>query len=156
MTETEMLSRDAEDQQKVLELFMQHLDVDEDIALVLAEEGFTSIDEVAYVSDEEFLAIEEFDENIVAELRNRAQNALLTMAIAEEGGIPAEDLLTMDGMDEALAYKLAKQGVCSMDDLAELSVDELLEIGDMDEEVAGQLIMTARAPWFAEENDAQQ
>ena len=156
MTETEMLSRDVKDQQKVLELFMLHLDVDEDIALVLAEEGFTSIDEVAYVSDEEFLAIEEFDEGIVTELRNRAQNALLTMAIAEEGGMPTEDLQTMDGMDEALAFKLAKKGVCSMENLAELSIDELLEIGDMDEEVAGQLIMTARAPWFADENDAQQ
>jgi N utilization substance protein A len=156
MTETEMQARDAKDQQKSIDLFMDRLDIDEEIALILAEEGFTSVDEVAYVSDEEFLEIEEFDEDIIEELRSRAQNALLTMAIAEEGGMPADDLKTMDGMNDALAFKLAKKGVCSMDDLAELSIDELLEIGDMDEEVAGELIMTARAPWFAEENDAQQ
>jgi N utilization substance protein A len=156
MTETQMLERDVEDQQKVLDLFMTHLDVEEDIASVLVEEGFTSIDEVAYVSDEEFLSIEVFDEGIVAELRNRAQNALLTMAISGEGDLPHEDLKTMDGMDEELAFRLAKQGVKSMEDLAELSVDELLEkgeLGEENEEYAGQLIMIARAPWFAEDND---
>lgn len=152
MSETDMQAREEEDQKKTLDLFMSKLDVDEEIASALAEEGFTSIDEVAYVPDEEFAGIEGFDEEIIKELRNRAQTALLTMAIAGEAGIPAEDLKTMDGMDDALAFELAKKGVCTMDDLAELSVDELLEIGDMDEEKAGQLIMTARVPWFAEDD----
>ena len=98
--------------------------------------------------------IEEFDQEIIDELRNRAKDALLTRAIAKEevlGDVePAEDLLTMEGMDRKLAYQLASRGVVSMEDLAEQSIDELLEIEGMDEERAGALIMTARAPWFAE------
>lgn len=152
MTETDMKSREAVDQKKIVDLFMSKLDVDEEIAVVLMEEGFTAIDEVAYVPDEEFAGIEEFDEDIIEELRNRAQTALLTMAIAGEDGIPAEDLKTMEGMDDVLAFQLAKKGICTMDDLAELAIDELLEIGEMTEEKAGELIMTARAPWFAEDN----
>ena len=155
MSESEMQAREEEDQKKTLELFMTKLDVDEEIASALVEEGFTSIDEVAYVPDEEFAGIEGFDEEIITELRNRAQTALLTMAIAGEAGIPADDLKTMDGMDDALAFELAKKGICTMEDLAELSIDELLEFEGMDEERAGQLIMTARAPWFAED-DAEQ
>jgi len=155
MSDTDMKAREDADQKKVLDLFMSKLDVDEEIAVVLQEEGFTSIDEVAYVADEEFANIEEFDEDIIKELRNRAQTALLTMAIAGEAGIPAEDLKTMDGMDDALAFQLAKKGVCTMDDLAELSIDELLDIGEMDKEKAGELIMTARIPWFADEEAEQ-
>ncbi len=155
MSESEMQAREEADQKKTLELFMTKLDVDREIASALVEEGFTSIDEVAYVPDEEFAGIEGFDEEIVTELRNRAQTALLTMAIAGEAGIPADDLKTMNGMDDTLAFELAKKGICTMEDLAELSIDELLEFEGMTEEKAGQLIMTARAPWFAENNAEQ-
>jgi N utilization substance protein A len=133
---------------------MEQLDVDEEVAVILVQEGFTSIDEIAYVPLPEMLAIEEFDEDIVNELRERAKDALLTRAIAKEEVLsdaePAEDLLNMDGMDNALAYTLAARGVVTMEDLAEQSIDELMEIDGMDEERAAQLIMTARAPWFAE------
>jgi N utilization substance protein A len=153
MTESEMKSKEVEEMKGIVQLFMEKLDVDEEVASILVEEGFSEIEEVAYVPVEEFLKIEEFDEAIVEELRNRAQNALLSMAIVGDGGVPAEDLLTMEGMTEELANKLASNGVCTMEDLAELSVDELVDIGGMDDTVAGELIMTARAPWFAEENN---
>jgi N utilization substance protein A len=139
----------------VVEIFMEALDVDEDVAIILVEEGFTSIEEVAYVPLEEMLGIEDFDEDIAEELRARAKDALLTQAIASEEVLessePADDLLNMDGMDRHLAFVLASRGVVTMEDLAEQSVDELLEIEAMEEERAAQLIMTARAPWFAEE-----
>ncbi|MDH5735462.1 MAG: helix-hairpin-helix domain-containing protein, partial [Gammaproteobacteria bacterium] len=114
---------------------------------------FSSIEEVAYVPESELMEIEEFDEDIVQELRGRARDALLTRAISQEEKVdePQQDLLEMDGMDNDLAYKLAKQGITSMEDLAEQSVDELLEIEGMTDERASQLIMTARAPWFANE-----
>lgn len=137
-----------------VELFMSSLDVDEDTAIVLVEEGFTSLEEVAYVPLEEMLGIEGFDEDIANELRSRAKDALLTKALASEeeleGAEPAEDLLTMEGMDKALANTLAKRGVATMEDLAEQSVDELLDIDGMTEERAAALIMKAREPWFAE------
>ena len=140
-----------------MELFMEALDVDEDIAGVLVEEGFTSLEEVAYVPQEEMLTIDGFDEDIAEELRARAKDALLTQALASEEALdstePAEDLLTMEGMDKALAYLLASKGIASMEDLAEQSVDELMEIEGMDEERAAALILKAREPWFAE--DAQ-
>ena len=136
-----------------VDLFMNALDVDEDIAGVLVEEGFTSLEEVAYVPLEEMLAIEGFDEEIANELRSRAKDALLTKALATEeeleGAEPAEDLLTMDGMDNTLATILAKRGVVTMEDLAEQAVDELLDIDGMTEERAAALIMKAREPWFA-------
>jgi len=138
----------------MMSTFMEALDVDEDVAEVLVEEGFTSLEEVAYVPMEEFLAIEAFDEDIAEELRNRAKNALLTQALADEEkveGEPEEDLLTMEGMDRAFAFKLAAKGICSMEDLAEQSVDELMEFDGMNEERASALIMKAREPWFAEE-----
>ena len=119
---------------------------------MLVEEGFASLEEVAYVPTEEFLAIDGFDEDVAEELRNRAKDALLTQALADEekveGGQPEEDLLTMEGMDEALAFQLAEKGVCSMEDLAELAVDELMEVDGMDETRASALIMKAREPWF--------
>ena len=131
------------------------LDVDEEIAAILVQEGFSSIEEVVYVPNSELLAIEEFDEDIVEELRGRARDVLLTQAIMKEEKIgdaePAEDLLEMDGMDKDLAYELAGRGVITMEDLAEQAVDELMDIDGMDKERAGALIMTARAPWFAEE-----
>ena len=135
-----------------IEVFMEALDVDEDVAGVLVDEGFTTLEEVAYVPLEEFLAIEGFDEEIAEELRSRAKDALLTQALASEEKLgdqpPAEDLLNMEGMDNALAHVLASRGVVCMEDLAEQSVDELMEIDDMDEERAAKLIMTAREPWF--------
>lgn len=136
----------------MISTFMQALDVDEDVAEVLVEEGFASLEEVAYVPMEEFLSIDGFDEAIAEELRNRAKDALLTQALADEekveGGQPQEDLLNMEGMDEALAYQLAEKGVCSMEDLAELAVDELMEVDGMNEQRASDLIMKAREPWF--------
>lgn len=141
-----------------VEMFMKALDVDEDVALVLAEEGFTSVEEVAYVPLEEMVAIEGFDQDIAEELRARAKDALLTQAIASEekleGSEPAEDLLNMEGMDRHLAFVLANKGIVTMEDLAEQAIEDLIDIEELDSERAGKLIMTARAPWFAEE-DAQ-
>jgi N utilization substance protein A len=151
----EKTEAEAESTQK---LFMDQLDVDEEIAAILVQEGFTSVEEVAYVPIEEMLAVEEFDEDIVNELRNRAKDVLLTLAIASEEMIgdaePADDLLNMEGMDKALAFKLAAKGIVTMEDLAEQAVDELVEAVEIDEEKAGALIMKAREPWFAEETEA--
>lgn len=137
----------------ILELFMTALSVDEDIASVLVEEGFTTIEEVAYVPAEEMGEIEGFDEELVTELQSRAKDALLTRALAADGSVagqPAADLLGMDGMTEALAYKLAQSGICTMEDLAEQGVDDVLEIvPELGESKVAELIMTARAPWFA-------
>jgi N utilization substance protein A len=135
---------------EIMENFMKALDVDEDVALVLLEEGFTTLEEVAYVPMEEFLAIEGFDEDIANELRARAKDALLTSAIAsqENAAEPAEDLLGMDGMTTQLAYQLAAKGVVTMEDLAEQAIEDIIDIEGIDEESAGELIMTARAPWF--------
>jgi len=138
------------------QLFMEQLDVDEEVANILVQEGFSSIEEVAYVPENEIREIEEFDEELVEELRNRARDVLLTRAIASEEVLsdakPAQDLLDMEGMDETLAYELAGRGVVTMEDLAEQSIDELMDIEDMDEERAGKLIMTARIPWFEAES----
>lgn len=140
---------------EIIQAFLDALDVDEDLAEVLAEEGFTTLEEVAYVPLEEMLAIEGFDQDICEELRSRAKDALLTQAIASEekleGSEPAEDLLTMDGMDKHLAFVLASKGIVTMEDLAEQAVEDLLDIEELDSDRAAQLIMTARAPWFADE-----
>jgi N utilization substance protein A len=140
---------------KIVQLFVEQLDVDEDIALILVEEGFNTVEEVAYVPVSEMLEIEGFDEDLVTELRNRAKDALLIMAITAEEKIetaePAKDLLEMEGMDSKLAYDLASQGIITMDDLAEQSIDDLLSVLGMNEERAAKLIMKAREPWFAEE-----
>lgn len=137
----------------VLQLFIDALDVDEDVATVLVEEGFTSLEEVAYVPLDEMMSIEGFDEEVATELRTRAKDALLTRALANEEkteGQPAEDLLAMDGMNAELARALAAAGICTMEDLAEQSVDDVLEaVPSVKEEQAAALIMTARAPWFA-------
>jgi N utilization substance protein A len=159
MTEQEAEAKSAEEGAKYLEVFTKHLDVDAEVAEILVAEGFSTIEEVAYVPESELLNIEEFDEGIVAELRNRASDYLLTQAIMTEeileNNKPQEDLLTMDGMDIELANALAVKGVCSMEDLAEQAVDELMEVESMDEKRASELIMTARAPWFAQEDEAQ-
>ena len=144
---------------EVIQTFCQQLDVDEDVAEILVEEGFTTLEEVAYVPLEEMMAIEGFDEDIAEELRARAKDALLTQAIASEEQLganePAEDLLTMDGMERHLAYLLASRGIVTMEDLAEQGVEDLMDIENMTEERAGELIMTARAPWFAEAEGEQ-
>jgi len=155
MSETEADEKTEEEAQKATATFMEQLDVDEEMANILVQEGFTSVDEVAYVPESEMLEIEEFDEDLVQELRNRAKDVLLLRAIADEEKLsdtePAEDLLNMEGMNKELAFVLASKGIVTMNDLAEQSVDELMEIGDVDEKQAGELIMTARAPWFSEE-----
>ncbi|MDT8370514.1 MAG: transcription termination factor NusA [Gammaproteobacteria bacterium] len=139
----------------IVELFMNELDVDEDVALILAQEGFSNLEEVAYVPEQEMLDIEEFDADIVAELRSRARDVLLTKAIANEEQLesaePAQDLLEMEGMNQNLALTLASKGIVTLDDLAEQSVDELMEIDSIDEGQAAALIMKARESWFADE-----
>ena len=139
---------------EVIQVFVDALDIDEDVAGILVEEGFATLEEVAYVPLAELTAIEGFDEDIAEELRARAKGALLTQAIASEEEVgshePAEDLLTMEGMDRHLAYILAGRAIVTMEDLAEQAVDDLMDIPEMTEERAGELIMTARAPWFAE------
>lgn len=152
MNEEDAAAKSEQEAQRLVETFMEQLLVDEGVAAVLVDEGFTSVDEVAYVPLAELQAIDELDEATIIQLRERAKDLLLTRAIASEetlGGDPAEDLLAMEGMDETLAYALAERGVRTVEDLAEQSVDELMEIDDMDEERAAQLIMKAREPWFA-------
>jgi transcription termination/antitermination protein NusA len=152
MSESAAAKKSQTEAQSTQKLFMEYLDVDEEIAVILVQEGFSTIEEVAYVPEKELLAIEEFDEVLVNELRQRAKDLLLTRAIAAEeqrnDAKPAEDLLTLEGMDEELAYNLAGRGILTVEDLAEQSIDELIEFGDITEERAGQLIMAARAPWF--------
>jgi len=152
MDEAQAAEKSESEARSFMESFMQQLDVDEDVAAILVQEGFTTVDEVAYVPIEELMGVEEFDETLVNELRNRAKDFLLTRAIANEEAFrePAEDLLHMEGMDRDLAFVLASKGVVTMEDLAEQSIDDLMEIDGMDEERAGKLIMTARAPWFEE------
>jgi N utilization substance protein A len=152
MSVAEAAEKQQQETSGFVEMFVAKLDVDEDIAEILVSEGFTSLEEIAYVPLEEILSIDGFDEDIANELRNRAKDALLTQAIASEEGLSsanvADDLINMEGMDDTLALALAKKGVLSMEDLAEQSIDELMDIDGMDEERAGKLIMTARAPWF--------
>ncbi len=150
MNEEQASEKSQQEAASLVQNFMDKLDVDEDIAMILVEEGFSSVDEVAYVPLNEFLEIEEFDEELVNLLRDRAKDLLLTQAIASEESLaePAEDLLTMEGMDRDLAFKFAAMGVSTMEELAEQSIDDLMEVEGMDEETAGKLIMTARAPWF--------
>jgi N utilization substance protein A len=158
MDEAQAEEKSEAEAQSLQQLFMDQLDVDEEIAAILVQEGFSSVEEVAYVPTQELLEVEEFDEGMVEELRGRARDVLITRAIVSEEQLgdakPAQDLLEMEGMDRELAYVLAGRGVVTMEDLAEQSVDELMEIEGMDEERAGSLIMTARAPWFAEEGQA--
>jgi transcription termination/antitermination protein NusA len=154
MTSDEADKRTENEVLEIRDTFVKDLDIDEDLATLLVEEGFTNIEEVAYVPLAEMLEIDDFDEDLVNELRARAKDALLTKAIAKEETLnkePADDLLNMEGMDKHLAYELASKGIVTMEDLAEQSVDELLEFEELDEERAAKLIMTARAPWFENE-----
>ena len=160
MTEEEAAEKQEAEASRFMAEFMEALAVDEDVAAALVEEGFTTLEEVAYVPIEEMLAIEGFDEEIVQELRNRAKDTLLTKAIASEELLgdrkPADDLLNLDGMEEALAFRLASHEVVTQEDLAELAVPDLLDIvEDLGEERAAELIMTARAPWFEATTDGE-
>jgi len=156
MTEEESKKKQEEESSRVRDLFMQRLDVDEEVANILIQEGFSTLEEIAYVPINELLEIDAFDENTVNELRNRARNALLVQAIASEESIEGVDqnLLQLEGMDNALAAKLAAGGVKTRDDLADLAVDELSEMTGVEEERAKNLIMAARAHWFAQDEAA--
>ena len=155
MTEEDAAKKHESEVGGIVESFIKALDVDEDVAAVLVDEGFSTLEEVAYVPVDEMLQIDGFDEDIVEELRSRAKDALLNQALASEEVLekaePAEDLLTMEGMDKHVAFLLAAHGIITMEDLAEQSVEELLDVEGMTEELAAQYIMTARAPWFADE-----
>ena len=158
MTEAQADERSEAEAEKTLKLFMEKLDVDEEVALILVQEGFSSIEEVAYVPIAEMIAIEEFDEGIAQELQSRARDIMLQKEIASEEGLsdapPAEDLLEVEGMDEELARSLARRGVITREDLAELAIDDLVELTDIERERAGPLIMAARAVWFENESQA--
>jgi len=156
MTVADMTEKHQAENDKVLNLFTEKLDIDDDFATLLAEEGFTSLEEIAYVPVAELLEIDGMDEDIVEELRSRAKAALTTQALASEetleGAEPAEDLLNLEGMEKHLAYVLASRGVASLEDLAEQGVDDIADIEELDEEKAGELIMAARnICWFNEE-----
>ena len=153
MDAAESAEKQASEQQEMRALFMSKLDVDEEIADILIEEGFTSLEEVAYVPLQEMLEIEAFDEDTVNELRARAKDALLTMAIAQEESVQdsALDLRDLEGMTPELLAKLAAGNVHTRDELADLATDELVEIAGLDEEAATALIMKAREHWFDED-----
>jgi len=150
LTVDQAAQKNQEEFAGVTQLFMEKLDVDEEVAEILVQEGFSTLEEIAYVPLAEMNEIDAFDEDTVEELRKRARAALLTEAIANEEKIEeaSDDLLNMEGMDAETAHLLASKGIPSMDDLAELAVDELVDLTSMDAERAKALIMTARAPWF--------
>ena len=151
LTIDEAAKKNEEEYVKTRQLFIEKLDVDEEVADILVQEGFGTLEEIAYVPMAEMAEIEAFDEDTINELRKRARAALLTDAIVKEEKAeePAADLLGMEGMDEETAHLLASKGVSTMDDLADLAVDDLVDLTKMDAERAKTLIMTARAPWFA-------
>ena len=156
MTEEEFTEKNEAETQRLLNLFISSLDIDEDFATVLVEEGFSSLEEVAYVPVAEFLEIEGMDEDIVEELRGRARAYLTTKALANEESLesaePDETLLNLEGMDRHLAYVLASKGVTTLEELAEQGIDDLADIEELDEQQAGDLIMKARnICWFSEE-----
>jgi N utilization substance protein A len=154
MTETDAEAKSETESRTLVENFMKQLDVDEDVATILVQEGFSTIEEIAYVPQSELNAIQEFDEAIVKELRNRARDMLLTQAIASEESLdsqlPADDLLLLEGMQPDLALALARRGVRTREDLADQAVDDLLDIQGLSAEEAGRLIMKAREHWFTE------
>ena len=160
LTIEEAEQKGEEESKAILQRFMERLDVGEDVANILVQEGFSNIEEVAYVPESELLEIEEFDQEIVDEIRRRARDALLTQLIAKEEVLdenrPADDLLNLEGMTERLAFRLAERGIRTQEDLAELSTDELQEVDEMNDEDAAALIMAARAPWFAEEETIEE
>jgi N utilization substance protein A len=154
MTLEESEKKSEEETTRIRAIFIDKLDVDEEVAGILVEEGFSTLEEVAYVPLTEMLEIDAFDETTVNELRSRARNALLTQAIASEEKVEhdIEDLLKVEGMDNDTARMLAAKGVGTQEDLADFATDDLVELTGLDEERAKTLIMAARAPWFAEQN----
>jgi len=158
MTEKDADEKSEQEARELVSSFMKELDVDEDVATILVQEGFSSLEEVAYVPASELLQIEEFNEEIVGELRARARDVLITQAIVTEEVIdqaePADDLLELEGMDKELAFVLASKGIVTREDLAEQAVGDLEEIEDLDPERAAELIMAARAHWFESEQQA--
>jgi N utilization substance protein A len=152
MTQDQVTAKSEAEQAAARVLFQEKLEVDEEIAGILVAEGFSTVEEIAYVPAAELLAVEGFDEDIVEELRARARDALLTEALAVEEEIeehkPADDLLSLDGMDETTAYALAARGVVTRDDLAEMATDEIVDVEGIDAERAAKLIMAARQHWF--------
>lgn len=156
MTEAAAEEKSEKESRVLLDLFKEKLDVDEEVALILVQEGFSSIEEVAYVPTNELLGIEEFDQDMVDELRNRARDVLITLALQSEEKVdkapPAADLLSLEGMDPALAGQLAARGICTRDDLAEQAVDDLEGVEGLDDERSAKLIMAARAHWFEQES----
>jgi N utilization substance protein A len=157
MTADESSQKQEGEQSSIRTIFIEKLDVDEEIANILIGEGFSSLEEIAYVPVNELLEIDAFDEETVEELRNRARNALLTEAIKREESVEQaeKDLLELDGMDAELAAKLAENSIRTRDDLGELAVDELTEMTGIDDERAKTLIMAARAHWFAAEEQLE-
>ena len=155
MTETDAEEKSEQEARELLTSFMTELDVDEIVASILVQEGFSSLEEVAYVPANELISIEEFDEEIVTELRARARDVLITQAIVTEEVLdqaePAQDLLDLDGMDTELAFQLASRGIVTREDLAEQAVDDLEDIEILEPERAATLIMAARAHWFEAE-----
>jgi N utilization substance protein A len=152
MTESDAEAKSETEAKTLVEAFMKQLDVDEDVATILVQEGFSTVEEVAYLPQSELASIEEFDDEMVKELRNRARDVLLTQAIASEetleAGMPADDLLLLEGMKPDLALALARRGVRTREDLADQAVDDLLDIEGLTSEEAGKLIMKAREIWF--------
>ena len=158
MTQQAAEAKSEGESQKLVEMFKTQLDVDEDVAQILVQEGFSSLEEIAYVPAAELLAIEEFDQTIVDELRARARDVLITQAIVSEEVIdqaePAEDLLNLEGMDRELAFVLASRGIVTREDLAEQAVDDLESIENLEPTRAAELIMAARKHWFEGEKQA--
>jgi N utilization substance protein A len=151
MTEEESKQKSEEETTSITTLYMEKLEDDDEVAQILVEEGFSTLEEVAYVPINEMLEIEQFDEETVNELRSRARNALLMQEIASEEKVEgmATDLQALEGMDGPTARLLASKGITTQEELAELAVDDLVELTEMDPERAKTLIMAARAPWFA-------
>jgi N utilization substance protein A len=154
MTVEESQKKSEEESGRVRAIFMEKLDVDQEVADILVQEGFSTLEEVAYVPLNEMLEIESFDEATVNELRSRARNALLTQAIASEEKVEheIEDLMKVEGMEKETARLLASKGISTQEELADYATDDLVEIAGLDSERAKELIMAARAPWFAETN----
>ncbi len=158
MTESDAEEKTEQEAKELVTKLMTELDVDENVAMILVQEGFSSLEEVAYVPASELLAVEEFNEDIVNELRARARDVLITQAIASEEIIdqakPAQDLLSLEGMEKEIAFELASRGIVTREDLADQAVDELADIEALEPERAAELIMAARAHWFEAESEA--
>jgi len=157
LSETEALEKDDLELKEISDLFVETLSVGEDVAILLAQEGFASIEQVAYVPVSELEKIDGFDEKLVNELRERAQDQLLIEAISTEEDLdkhgPEEDLLSLESVNDELAYALARSGIYNKEKLADQSVDEIIEIEGMDEELAGIIIMEAREDWFKDDQN---